>query len=166
VFWREQLVWRWWRAFELVVGDVQFAHLGLVLLACLGEVCGVLGIVVGMEKDGVEEGMGVERDEEASGVLRIAEEENVDLGVGLGDKGVDVGVSIERGTEGERDLVKEQETYASTILGRRKADFTNEEKQGRKRSLPEGFKKSTSATRNRKRKKPVDTIDELFSGLA
>ena len=110
--------------------------------------------------------MGVERDEEASGVLRTAEEENVDLGVGYGDEGVDVGVSVERGTEGERDLVKEEETYASTILGRRKAEFTHEEKQGRKRSLPEAFKMSTSAARNRKRKKPVDAIDELFSGLA
>ena len=140
----------------MVVGDVQFAQLGLVLLACLGEVCSVLGILVGM---------GVERDREPSDVLNTAREEKMDLGVGFGDEGVDIGVSVERRSEGEPELVEEEERYTSSILGGQKAEFTHEEKQGRKRSLPEAFKKSTSAARNRKRKKPVDAIDELFSGL-
>ena len=150
----------------MVVGDVQFAPLGLVLLACLGEVCGVLGIVVGLGEGDVEDGMGVERDGEGSGVLRAGMEEKVGFRVGIVEEGVDVGVSVEREPEGERDLVEEEETSASTILGRQKAKFTHEEKQGRKRRLPEAFKKSTSAARDRKRKKPADTIDELFSALA
>jgi len=150
----------------MVVGDVQFAPLGLVLLACLGEVCGVLGIVVGLGEGDVEDGMGVERDGEGSSVVRAGGEQKVDLHVGFGEEGVDVGVSVEREPEGERDLVEEEETYASTILRRQKEEFTHEEKRGRKRRLPEALKKSTSAARNRKRKKPADTIDELFSGLA
>ena len=164
MFWREQLVWRWWRAFETVVGDVQFAPLGLVLLACLGEVCGVLGMVVGLGEDSMEEQIGVEKDGEDCGGLRASGEEKVDLRVGFGEEGMDVGVSVERGREVEWDLVDDEETYASSIPGRQKAEFTHEEKQGRKRRLQEASKET--AARNRRRKKPTDAIDELFSGLA
>ena len=148
----------------MVVGDVQFAPLGLVLLACLGEVCDVLGIVVGLGDGNAEEGMGVERDGEGSGGLRVYGEEQVDLRAGFGEEGVDIGVNVERDREEEWDLV--DVSSASSIPGRQEAEFTHEEKQRRKRRLPETSEKNISAARSRKKKKLADAIDDLFNGLA
>jgi len=168
VFWRERLVWKWWGAFEMVVGDVQFAPLGVVLLACLGEVCGVLGVTVGLGKGRVEEGIEVEQDEKGDGVVRVDGGEKEYVDATLGEDGVDVGVRVERGHDEDGDLVEEKDAYASTAPKRQKREFKHEKNQGRKRPLPEqpdAFEKSTPVARNKRRKKPADAIDELFSGL-
>lgn len=150
----------------MLVGDMQFAPLGLVLLACLGEVCDVVGIVVELGKDSAKEGMGVERDRGGK-VLSVGDVREVDLGATCYvEEAVDVGVHVERAGNEECDIVEDEEIYASSTSGKQKAEFTHEEEQGRKRRLPKASKKNISTVKSRKRKKPANAIDELFSGLA
>jgi hypothetical protein len=55
IFWRDVMVPKWYHAFGQLVADGRFAVLGLVLMAVLGEVCGVVGITSELEEMGQRE---------------------------------------------------------------------------------------------------------------
>lgn len=54
VFWKDVMVPRWQRAFGQLVADGRFAVLGVVLMAVLSEVCGLVGVTGMFEEVEVE----------------------------------------------------------------------------------------------------------------
>ena len=101
-FWRDVVVGRWMRAFSQVVADGRFSVLGLVMLGCLSGVCGVVGVVEGLEVLGQEE---VERVLEEFGREAWGVKDGwkagsgVDAGIG---ESVARGETVGQGEKGER----------------------------------------------------------------
>lgn len=129
------------------MADGRFAVLGMVLLAVVAQVSGVVGLVEEYEELGQVE---MER------VLRKFAEEEWEGGGqgerGVGDEGEEVGVVV------QREVIKEGEVDAPSVAPRRPDS-----------RITSGFdtstKKSTIKDRSKKRKR-TNAIDDLFSGLS
>jgi len=193
-FWQDVLVGKWQRAFSQVVADGRFSVIGLVMLACLGGVCRVVGVVEGLEVLGQEE---VERVLEEFG--REAWGSGGDGGFGeVVARGEDGGERVARVDEGEvvvRDVEDEVEDGAGEEgtpvvrydqeISRVRDDESDDEPAAPKppqrlsSSPPKVAKTKRTSTKKRvttdttdskpkaakkKRKKGGDAIDDLFSG--
>jgi ribonuclease MRP protein subunit RMP1 len=139
-FLRERLIPRCWVAFSGVVGDNQYAALGLMLLGTLGR----LGRVVGWEGD--EQGM-----------------------VEVVDVRVDVGQAREMGRREDEDVHAEdlgvpllREEVMQTEEAQTKE---NEKKHVRSESEAVSVETDKLAAKKKPGKKHRDAIDELFSSL-
>ena len=182
--WREVYVGKWYEAFGGLVGDGRFAVLGVVLMAVLGEVCGVVGLTQGLEEAREEEVRGVierfgremEMEGEIEGLVGGGED---------GGGGEDVGVAVRR-DEGRSvnkvENVKPTEEEANdsgrqsgTILdsstdrptlpdpketANQKAEVHSEIRTSARRPSS-----STKSKVVKKKRKKGDAIDDLFRGL-
>jgi hypothetical protein len=155
-WWADVMVERWWRAFQGVVGDKQFAVLGVVLMAVLGRVVVVLGVLERLEVEGDDEGVGmVEQLKSAAKTMggnAGAPGLEHDLGVPLDrhddarDDTEDIGVVVSRDgdIEMEDHDVKELKTATATTATK---------------------VTTTKAKSTKKKRKGGDEIDDLFAGL-
>lgn len=164
--WRTVIVRKWFGSFSQLVGDNQFAVLGLVLLGCLGRVCEVTGITEQMVEEGEDVGV------ELRGFIEGQEVEKA-LGGSEGDIGVpiprdgdsDLGEAVMR--EGEVVLVKD-EGEVSTMLEEGSIPIIHTKAKPKKRKLQDSSEDGTPQKATRKTKKMAkkkDAIDDLFSGL-
>ncbi|KAK4501657.1 hypothetical protein PRZ48_007466 [Zasmidium cellare] len=142
-FWRDVMVPKWQHAFSQVVADGRFAVLGVVLLAVLAEVCGVVGISVELEELGQGE---VEKVLEQFG-----REEWGKNGVMV--EGEDRGevISREEDDEPKAEVKKEASKPAETTPTPSKSS------KSKKRSSEAPEKKA-----KKKRKKTGNAIDDIF----
>lgn len=163
--WRTVVVRKWFGGFSQLVGDNQFAVLGLVLLGCLGRVCEVTGVTEQMVEDG--EDIGVE-------LRGFAEVKEVDELLG-GIEGDDVGVPIERDGNDDlgeairredRDALVEDEDSIS-VRAEESIPILQAKVKPKKRKPQEspGIETPPKKAKTKKAKKKRDTIDDLFSGL-
>lgn len=140
-FLRERLIPRCWVAFSGVVGDNQYAALGLMLLGTLGR----LGRVVGW--DGDEQGM-----------------------VEVVDVKVDVGQAREMGQREDEDVHAEEDLgvplLREEVMQTEEAQTKeNEKKHVRPESEAVSVETDKLAAKKKRRKKHRDAIDEVFSSL-
>jgi hypothetical protein len=175
-FWAEVMVGKWYAAFGQLVWDTQFAVLGLALLAGLGKVVKVLGVLERMKK-------GAERELVGSGLGSVAERgwRSVDVAVTAAGEDEaqelredDMGVSIDRnddfvddgdvridgvGVDIERAL-KLSASVDGEMSHRKKGEKTSDGDTGLST-----LHATPKTSPRRKRKRAGDEIDDLFSGL-
>lgn len=152
-FVRDVLVARWWVAFVQLVGDRQFAAVGLVLVAALGSFCTSLGLEWEDESD-VLDGVDAEA---------VLEHFAADAGVD-GGEGDDVGVVVERQEGGEGE-----DWSGSEGRGSEDNPLTDEEQQPKRGPAKRAKRRSDASPEPKKKKakkrKKGDAIDDLFAGL-
>lgn len=144
------MVVKWEAAFRGLVGDGQFAVLGVVLLGVLGRVVRVLGVLGRMKGRN----------------LAVVDQEDL----GIGEVGEDLGTVVERAMGGEfGEVVERDEHEGETEDDVRAPVETNaqpsEEFQDTRSTAPTPRSKPCSSTK-KKRKRTGDAIDDLFAGLA
>jgi len=139
---KERLIPRCWIAFSGVVGDNQYAALGLMLVGTLGR----LGRVVGWEGEGEGEGEVVDVKVDVSQVQEMGRQEGEDMHAGEEDLGV--------------PLLREE------IMQTEEAQIKEDEKK-HMRSESEAVSAETEKlpAKKKRKKKHRDAIDELFSSL-
>lgn len=156
-FWQDKLVPRWYHAFSQLVADGRFAVLGVVLIAILGQVCGITGVTQNFEDLGDAE---VRAAVEGFGREIWGEESVVE----------DAGVPVERALLGpEKAAVAEGVAQG---VGYNKPDGSpalhNPDAKRRDGNIGEPRKGNTSSGEAKvaqKKRKKGDAIDDLFSGL-
>jgi ribonuclease MRP protein subunit RMP1 len=140
-FLREWLLPRCWEAFSGLVGDNQYAALGLMLLGALARLGRVLGLDLKAEEAAGEPNVGHE----------ASREENMAV---LGHEGVrvdeDLGVPLAR------------EEIVETAEAQKKQ---NEKENARSQGEAAVVETEKLPPRKKRKKKHRDAIDELFSGL-
>jgi ribonuclease MRP protein subunit RMP1 len=143
-FLRARILPRCWVAFSGLVGDNQYAALGLMLLGTLGR----LGRVVGWVREGeVGEEVVVVKEE----VGGIGQEEEVEQENGGGmEVEEDLGVPLLR-----EEVMQTKEAQIKE----------NEKKPVRVESEAVSAKTEKAAAKKKRKKKHHDAIDELFSSL-
>jgi ribonuclease MRP protein subunit RMP1 len=167
VFWMDALVVKWYAAFSQLIGDTQFAVIGLTLVAVVGRVVKVLGLLSKMKKDGSSGAMGdtfrraVERnigsDYEVLGVvnddMRLLIErpgvtaDNVDM--------ADFGVAISRDDDG--NILTENEPQHDKGEQQTQCPIDN--------AVSSHSQAQTRKRATRKKRKRGDEIDDIFAGL-
>lgn len=162
--WRVVVVRKWFGSFSQLVGDNQFAVLGLVLLGCLGRVCELIGVTEMMIEEG-DDDVG-----EALKGFAKGEEEVADL-VGVVDD--DVGVPIKR--HGGDDIgetvmrveedvpVEDENVYA--IVEETAHKVKPKKRKTQDSAIIAVVETPPKKAKTKKAKKKRDTIDDLFSGL-
>jgi ribonuclease MRP protein subunit RMP1 len=140
-FLREWLLPRCWVAFSGLVGDNQYAALGLMLLGTLARLGRVLGL--DLKSEVADEGVDV-------GGEQGREESVVELGHESGWVDEDCGVPVAR-----EEMVKIEETQS------KESERAHEKTDGETVIL----KAEKPPAKVKRRKKNLDAIDELFSGL-
>ncbi|KIW09491.1 uncharacterized protein PV09_00369 [Verruconis gallopava] len=171
-FWAETMVSRWHQAFRQLIGDTQFAVIGLTLLAVLGSVVNILDVLPRMQRL-----HSVLFDKS----LREAKKRRIDLKLNLSDAletmetahddtGLvverdasdvdmkDIGTLVERKTEFEtsKDATSAPTEQIDSASESSRAFTTKSTKRA-------SIKKEKGSTM--KRKKGGDEIDDLFAGL-
>jgi ribonuclease MRP protein subunit RMP1 len=140
-FLREWLLPRCWEAFSGLVGDNQYAALGLMLLGALARLGRVLGLDLKAEKAAGELNVGSE----------ASREENMAV---LGNEGVrvdeDLGVPLAR-----EEIVETAEAQTKQ----------NEKENARLQGEAAVVETEKLPPKKKRKKKHYDAIDELFSGL-
>lgn len=140
------MVPRWQRAFGQLVADGRFAVLGVVLMAVLGEVCGLVGVTGMFEEVEVDVGR-----ESVERVLGEFGKENV-------GQAEDQGEVVRRTEDDEEALnVVAKVKAAGAPATKSKEDVNDAPKPSKKRPSEVPEKKS-----KKKRKKTGNAIDDIF----
>ncbi|KEQ75739.1 hypothetical protein M436DRAFT_40028 [Aureobasidium namibiae CBS 147.97] len=176
-FWRDVLIPKAQHAFGQLIADGRFAVLGVVLMAILGHVCRVFGLISVYDELGEEETRrAIEEfaaeewgDAEGMGVLVPREaEKNEDFGEVLTrEDSVDTEDAIKtkaRATEKELRMTESASPSKTSkkTPSRDSSTSTTSSKLMKKRPKDEG---TGSAVRPIKKKKKKNAIDDLFAGL-
>jgi ribonuclease MRP protein subunit RMP1 len=154
--WADVLVPKWFAAFSQIVADKRFAALGLVLLAALGRMCKITGVL-----ERIEEGA----DED----VRLALAKFADGEGGRALRGFDAHVN-------EMEEVGEESDDVGTVVARvedeESAEFMVDAGDGapktglHERASPVLEVEGVAPKRKRKtRSKKGDAIDDIFAGL-
>ncbi|QDS70558.1 hypothetical protein FKW77_010446 [Venturia effusa] len=138
--WRTTILRKWFGSFSQLVGDNQFAVLGLVLLGCLGRACGITGVTEQMIEEGDDIGVELREFTEGQEVKPL-----------LKNSESDIGIPIARNGNKDREMLVIRETDDRLIKG--ESDI-----------LPR-FGEGSMAKNLRKKARRKTAIDDLFSGL-
>lgn len=159
-FWRDILLPKWQHAFSQLIAHRQFAVLGVVLMAIVAEICGVVGITGELEEIGERE---VRRVIEEFGREEWVGEESgmpVERDAPLGSQ-EDVGEVIGRGEEdagvGESVAVKGGETETPPETAEDETTKNLEKSSGKKRR---DF--YASKPKKKRKKSGSNVIDDIF----
>jgi hypothetical protein len=147
-FWQDVLLTKWQHTFSQLVADGRFAVLGIILIACLAQVCAITGLTAGLEQLGQAE---VEK------VLEEFAKEDWGLGpVSLGSTTCeDLGQIIAREPIGQH---QSPATVSHVALPAENDLFLIKPSAGRR-------KEGMTEERQAKQRKKGDPIDELFNAL-
>ena len=155
-FWAEVMVEKWYAAFMQLIGDQQFAVLGVTIFAVLAKVVDVLGILEKMQDEASLETIKDDLHKAAERQRQPGNDYTNDIALH------DVGVAIERAPASEdeaadigiavdRDEIKK--TTSRRVAGDGKLIDDS-------KAMP-----SDAKAPKKKRKRNADEIDDLFSGL-
>jgi ribonuclease MRP protein subunit RMP1 len=153
--WADVLVSKWFSAFSQILADKRFAALGLVLLAALGRLASITGVLERIE-DGADEDVRRALEEFAQGeggrALRSFEDDVREIGDVEGSD--DIGIVVER-AKIEEDI----ELMADTVHDNKPTDATETEQSlaYEEKALP--------SKKKRKKSKSGDAIDGIFARL-
>lgn len=149
-FWQDFGVRKWQHAFSQLSANGRFAVLGLVLLACLAEVCRILGITATFEDLGQAE---VEKVLERFAKEDWEHDENGNVGAFGGE---DVGEVI------SRDETVDENAYPSKEISTA-ADTSSQAAPTRLNSVSKRKVTTAAKTATKKRRKG-NAIDDIFNG--
>jgi ribonuclease MRP protein subunit RMP1 len=154
--WADVLVPKWFSAFSQVVADKRFAALGLVLLAALGRLCKITGVLERIE-EGADEDVRLalaKFAEEDGGRALLGFDAHVDKMEEDGEGPDDIGIVVRR--------VDNEEVTEITV----DAGDDGPEKRLRGRTSPVLEEEDIPLKKKKKtRSKKGDVIDDIFAGL-
>lgn len=146
--WADVYVVRWYGAFSQLVAERRFAALGIVLLGVLARVCALLGVA----------GEAAAAAGDVRGGCKESQQEEV---MDSRDEEVDVGVVVRRENVGILEEDPNDDDRGSTEVSEDDEAGELVERRGRSRQRIEREKRTKKA----KKRKPGNSIDDIFSVL-